>query len=159
MRFLRSSLIEVLDIATKDTMQLLLLEDEQVIETLSPHTAQKAFTDGIGARSVIRCFQDLDAAGGCHARETGSKLAVTIPNEILRPLSKRSRFPQLLCGPGIGRRASDAHMDDSPRVQIDDEEGKQRTKEKVGDLQEITRPHVFGMRVQEGSPGLSSLSR
>ena len=49
-------------------------------------------------------------------------------------------------------------MDDSPRVQIDDEEGKQRTKEKVGDLQEITRPDVFGMRVQEGGPGLSSWS-
>ena len=32
---MRSSLIEVLDIATKDTMQLLLLEDERVIETLS----------------------------------------------------------------------------------------------------------------------------
>ncbi len=50
-------------------------------------------------------------------------------------------------------------MDDSPRVQIDNEEGKQRTKEKVCDLQEITRPDVFGMRVQEGGPVLSSLSR
>jgi hypothetical protein len=47
MRFLRSDLIEVLDRGSKDTMQLLLLEDEQVIETLAPHTAQKAFTDGI----------------------------------------------------------------------------------------------------------------
>jgi hypothetical protein len=91
---MRSSLIEVLDIATKDTMQLLLLEDKQVIETLSPHTAQKAFTDSVSPWCVRRCFQDLDAAGGCHAREIGSKLAVTIPNEILRPLSKRSRFPQ-----------------------------------------------------------------
>ncbi len=91
---MRSDLIEVLDIGIKDTMQLLLLEDEQVIETLSPHTPQKAFTDGISPWCVIRCFQDLDAAGCCYARETGSKLAVTITNQILRPLSKGSRFPQ-----------------------------------------------------------------
>ena len=62
------------------------------------------------------------------------------------------------CGPGIGRRASNAHLDDSPRVQKGVEVGKQRTKETVGDLQAITRPDVFGMRVQEGGPGLSSLS-
>ena len=67
---MRSDLIEVLDIGTKDTMQLLLLEDEQVIETLSPHTQEKAFTDRIGAFRVIRCFQYLDAARCCHARET-----------------------------------------------------------------------------------------
>lgn len=35
----------------------------------------------------------------------------------------------------------------------------QRTKEKVCNLQEITRPDVFGMIVQEGGPVLSSLSR
>ena len=90
---MRSSLIEVLDIATKDTMQLLLLEDEQVIETLSPHTAQKAFTDSVSPWCVIRCFQDLDAAGGCHARETGSKLAVTIPNEIRAALVQKESLP------------------------------------------------------------------
>ncbi len=116
-------LIEVLDISTQDTLQLLLLEDEQVIQTLASHTAQKAFTDGIGSRGVIRRFENLDTAGCGHARETGSKLAITITDEIPRSLSKGSRFPQLLCCPGIGRRASDAHMDDSPRVQIDDEEG------------------------------------
>jgi hypothetical protein len=33
---MRSGLIEVLDIGLKDTIQLLLLEDEKVIETLSP---------------------------------------------------------------------------------------------------------------------------
>jgi hypothetical protein len=35
---MRPGLIEVLDIGTQDTMQLFLLEDEQVIETLATHT-------------------------------------------------------------------------------------------------------------------------
>jgi hypothetical protein len=45
MRFLRSGSIEVLDIGMQDTMQLLLLEDEKVIEALATHAAQKPFTD------------------------------------------------------------------------------------------------------------------
>ena len=59
-----SGLIEVLDIGTQDTMKLLLLGDERVIETLATHAAQKTFTDGIGARSVIGCFQHLDTCTG-----------------------------------------------------------------------------------------------
>ena len=101
----------------QDTMQLLLLQDEQVIETLSTHTAQKPFTDGIGPWRMIWRFEYLDAAGCGHASETGSKFAITITNEILRRLSIGSCLPQLLCGPGIGRRASDTHMDHFARVQ------------------------------------------
>jgi hypothetical protein len=51
---MRPSSIEVLDIGMQDTMQLLLLEDEKVIETLSTHATQKPFTDRIGTRGVVR---------------------------------------------------------------------------------------------------------
>ncbi len=88
-----SGLIEVLDIGTQETMQLLLLQDEQVIETLATHAAQKAFTDGIGPWCVVGRFQYLDAAGCGYARETGSKLVITITDEILRPLSISCRLP------------------------------------------------------------------
>ena len=85
---MRPGLIEVLDIGTQDTMQLLLLQDEQVIETLAPYTAQKAFTDGIGPWRVIGRFQDLDAADCGHTRESHPKLAIVISDEILRPHTK-----------------------------------------------------------------------
>ena len=94
MRFLRPGSIEVLDIGTKDTVQLLLLQDEQVIEALSPHTQEKPLTDRIGSRCMVRRGEHLDAAGCCHAREMGSKLVSTITHEIVRRLSIRSRLPQ-----------------------------------------------------------------
>ena len=94
MRFLRSGLIEVLDIGTQDTMKLLLLQDEQVIETLSTHTAHKPFTDRIDSRRLVGRFQYLDAAGCGHARETGSKLGITITDEILRTLTIGGGFPK-----------------------------------------------------------------
>ncbi len=122
---MRSSLIEVLDIGSKDTLQLLLVKDEQVIETLASHTSQKAFTDGIGSWRVIRRFQDLDAAGCGHASETGSKFAITIAKEIFRCLPIGSCFPELLGRPGVCRRACDPHVDDLTSVYVNDEEGKE----------------------------------
>jgi hypothetical protein len=75
-------------------MQLLLLEDEKVIETLSRHAQEKSFTHRIGSRRVVGRFEYLDAARFCHASETGSKRAITIANEILRRLSIGGCLPQ-----------------------------------------------------------------
>ena len=79
-----SCLVEVGHIRLEDALELPLLEDEQVIEALMPHTAQEALTDRISARRMNRRFQYLDAAGCGHARETGRKFAIVISNQIFR---------------------------------------------------------------------------
>ena len=61
-------------------------------------------------------------------------------------LSIGSRLPQLLGGPGVGRRSwrfVDTHMDDFTRLHIDHEEGKQREKEEVCDLQAHHTPRCL----------------
>jgi hypothetical protein len=45
----------------QDTMQLLLMEDQQVIQALSSYAPQKAFADRIGAFRMRRRFKHLDA--------------------------------------------------------------------------------------------------
>ena len=148
MRFLRPGLVEILDIGTQDTMQLLLLQDEQVIQTLATHAAKEAFTDGIGPWCVIRRFEYLDAATCSHTRETGSELVITIANEILRSLSIRGYLSQLLCSPGIGRRACDPHIDHFARVQFDDEEGPKASRKKRSVTgRRVTGPDLLGMRM------------
>src|SRR5258708_18862677 len=107
------------------------MENEAVIQTFSPYAPQKAFADGICLWSAIRSSQHLDATGGCHACKTRPEFAIIIPNEIFRSLSVWSRFPQLLRYPAIGRRARHIHVDDFPRFQFDDEEGKKWTEEEV----------------------------
>ena len=101
---MRPGSIEVLDIGVKDTVQLFLLQDEKVIETLSPHTQEKPLTDRIGSRCMVRRGEHLDAAGCGHAREMGSKLVITITNELVRRLSISSRLPQRY---GRSRRRSE----------------------------------------------------
>lgn len=139
--------IEVLHIGMEDTVQLLLLQDEQVIEALSPHASQKAFTDGIGARSVIRYGEHLDVTRVREPCEAHPKLAIMITNEVLRPLAKGGSLPKLLCGPRVGRRACDADVDHFARVQVDDEEGEQRAEEEIRDGEEVAGPDLLGMRV------------
>jgi len=123
-------------------MQMFLVEDQHVIQALSLDTQEKAFTDRIGSWRVIGRFQDLDAACCCNTRETGSKLAIIITDEILRCLFKRCGLPQLLCSPSVGRRARHTDMDHFPRFQLDDEERKKRTKEQISHLEEIAGPNL-----------------
>lgn len=66
----------------------------------------------------------------------------------------RRGFAELLGNPGISRMTSHANMDDFSALQLDDEEGKERAEEEVGDRQEVARPDVVCMVLQEGRPCL-----
>src|SRR5260370_34117062 len=44
--------IEILHLGMHDMMELLLMQDHYVVQALSPHTPQKAFTDRMGASGV-----------------------------------------------------------------------------------------------------------
>jgi hypothetical protein len=73
---MRSCLVEVGCIRTQDAVELLLMQDEQMIEALTSHTAQESLTDGIGSRGVIGGFENLDATCLSNLREGHSKLVV-----------------------------------------------------------------------------------
>jgi hypothetical protein len=47
-------------IRVEHAVELLLMQDEQMIEALTPYTAEEPLTDGIRARGVIRSFKNLN---------------------------------------------------------------------------------------------------
>ena len=94
MRVLWPGSIEVLNIGSQDSLELLLLQDEQVIETLATHTQEKAFTDRIGSWCMIRRFQDLDATRLGNPREAHTKFALIIPDEVFRTYAKGDGLPK-----------------------------------------------------------------
>src|SRR5258706_8108147 len=151
-----SGLIEIHNIRFEQPRELLLMQNEEVIQTFSPHALQKTFTDSICLRSSIRRSKHLDATDGCHSCKIRAEFLVIIPDKVFWSLPIRSRFPQLLRHPKIRRRSCHVHMDHLSRFQFDNEEGKKRTEEEVRDLQEITGPHLCRMITQEGFPALST---
>jgi hypothetical protein len=127
-------------IRVEHPLKLLLMHDEQVIETLAPDTTEEPLTDGIRARSVRRCSEHLDVTRLGNPREAQPKLAIVITDEVFGPLSKCRGFPKLLCSPRVGGAACDADMDYSARVSFDDEEGEKRAEEEISDGEARRRP-------------------
>ena len=148
--------VKVEYIGVKYPLELLLMEDEQVIETLATHTSEKAFTHGIRSRGVIRCFENLYSTRMCNPSKGRPKLAIVIPKKVFRPLSIRCGEPSLLCGPSIGGRSCHADIDHPPRVQFDDEESEKRAEEEVSDWETRRRPRSLwhGCARRSSSSGL-----
>ncbi len=131
---MRSCPIEVGYIPIEHALQLLLIEDQQVVEAFLSYTPQEAFADRIGSGSVIGRVENLNSTCCRHTSEAGPIFAVVITNQILRSLSIRGGFSKLLCHPGIGRGSSNSDMDHPSRLQFDEEERKERSKEEIGHL-------------------------
>ena len=113
------------------------MEDQQVVEAFLSYTPQEAFADRIGSGSVIGCVENLNRTRGRHTSEAGPKFAVVITNQILWSLPIRGGFSKLLCHPGIGWGSSDTDVNHPSRLQFDEEEREERSKEEIGHLQEI----------------------
>jgi hypothetical protein len=125
------------------------MQDQQMVHALLSHTPHEALADRIGSGSVIGRLEKLDATGRGHPVETGSKLAVVITYQILGRLSIGRGFSELLRHPGIGRGSGDAGMDHPSCLELNDEEGKELSKEEICDLEEVTRPDLCGVGVQK----------
>src|SRR5215470_12182109 len=73
---MRPGPVEVVYVCMEDALELLLLQDEQMIETFATHTAQKPFTDGVGTRGVIGRFEYLDATRLGNPSKVHTKFAI-----------------------------------------------------------------------------------
>ena len=128
---MRSSPIEVGDIAIEHALELFLLNNQQMIQACLSDAPGEALADRIGAWSVRRRFENLDTTSPCHPSKAGPKFAVVITNQVLWCLPIRGGFSQLLGYPGIGRRACNAHMD-PPCVTCVQRRRTQRAVERTG---------------------------
>ena len=69
-----------------------------------------------------------------------------ITNEVLRSLAIwRVASRRGTSGLSVGRKACHTDVDDFLRLQFDDEKRRERTKEEIGDLEEIADPDLSTM--------------
>lgn len=87
-------------------------------------------------------------------RELTAIFAVVVSHQVRGTLAKRCRFTQLLSRLGIGWRIGDADVDDSSGAEFHDDECLELAKAEIDNGQEVTRPNLRGVIVQEGRPGL-----
>jgi hypothetical protein len=53
---MRPGSVEGVHIRVEHTVELLLIQDQEMIEALTPYTAEESLTDGIRARGVMKEF-------------------------------------------------------------------------------------------------------
>ena len=75
-------LIEVQHIGLEKSRELLLMKNQEVIQTFSPHASQKALTDGIGSWRSVRRAKHLDPTCGRYVCKIRAEFPVVITNQI-----------------------------------------------------------------------------
>jgi len=93
---MRPGSVEGVPIRVEHALELLLMQDEQMIEALTPYTAEEPLTDGMRARDVRRSFKNLNVTRLRNPSEAHPKLAIVITDEVLRPHTKGGGFPKVL---------------------------------------------------------------
>ena len=111
---MRSSPIEVGDIAIEHALELFLLNNQQLIQAFLSDAPQEAFADRIGSWSVIRRFENLDTTCPRHPSKARPELAIVISDQVFWYLPIRGGFSQLLRYPSISRGSCDSDMDHFP---------------------------------------------
>ena len=94
-----SGLIEIDHIGFEEAMELPLVEDQEMIQTCSPHAPQKPFTDGIRLRRPVRDSKHLDATCCRHSRKIRVEFPVVIPNQICGCVSNTELPPATVVPP------------------------------------------------------------
>jgi len=109
-----------------------------MVQAFLPDAPQEALADRLGSWRVIGGCENLDATCPRHSSEARPKFGIVITNQILWRLSIGGGFSQLLGRPGIGRRSCHPHVNHLARLQLDNEEREEWSKEEISDLQEVT---------------------
>src|SRR5258706_2085615 len=156
---MRSCLVVIRHIGLHNLIQLTFIEGEKVIQAFASDTAEQAFTDGIRLWRAIGRFQYFNSAGVCDTGKGCPELAVIIPNQALGMLTKRGGCSQLLGDPRIGWSSGHPKLDNSPRVQLNDEVDMHHAEKQGVHRQEVARPNTCGMIVQKGEPLLRTRTR
>jgi hypothetical protein len=96
---MRPCVVEVGHIRMEHALELLLLQDQQMVETFLPYAPQEPFTDGIRSWGMNWRFEQLDATGRRHPHKRASKFAIVISYQILGCLPIWGRFPERYAPP------------------------------------------------------------
>lgn len=94
-----TDVIEVVDILAHESSQVTLTENDDVIQTLTPDTADETLAYGIRFRRTYGCFEDINSVG--HTREVWTKLIVIVTDQKPRSFLKWCGIAPLLSDPSI----------------------------------------------------------
>ena len=144
----------VIEIIAKDSAQVLLIEDDDVIQTVPPDAADYSFNEWILPRTPGRGFHLFDAEAVNAALKALSIDTVAVAQQIPRRFVPGERFIDLLRRPLSGRMGGDIEMSDSAAIMIQHDKHLENAKCCRWHREEIDPDDILRMVVEKGPPGL-----
>jgi hypothetical protein len=92
-------MIVVRHIFVDEPVQVPVIDDQHVIQTLASHVADEPLANRVGFGRSDRRPDNLDPSSLCSLSETSSVLAIVVPDQKARPLSHQEITPDGLFDP------------------------------------------------------------
>ena len=134
-----------------------LVEDDDMIEKVSPATADETLGDAVLSRAAEAGPLGLDAEALDGADDLFAEVRGAVEYQILRCRVVRESLAQLLRDPRARRTPGDAEVQNPPSIMRDHEETVEHPKRKCRHREEVHRGDDFTMIAQEGHPSLGRL--
>lgn len=123
--------------------QVMVIEDENVVEHLTPEGPSESLRDSVHIGRPDRRLDDANAGTFRCTIEGPTELVVAIPDQELRRAAVHGGVADLLGGPVLRRVACGGYVDNAAGGQVDDEKKKHRAEEEVVALDEIAGPESW----------------
>jgi hypothetical protein len=94
----RPSAVVMADVLSKDSLEVVMAEDEHPIEAFGPDGSHPALRVGVGSRRTNRGLSHTDAFGKEHLVEAGRELGVPIADQELDGASPISQIAKEVAG-------------------------------------------------------------
>src|SRR5712692_6346879 len=149
-----SGLVVVDAIGTEQAMGMSLVEDDDVVEHLSPDGADDAFGEGVLPRRPWRADDLLESEGRDGVSDEGVEDAISVAVKEVKGRVKREGIEQLAPCPFRGGMLSDVDVADVAAAVIQDYEAVEDPEGGRGDSEEIDSDRSTEVVVEESAPGL-----
>ena len=150
----RAVLVVVADILGEESLQMVFIEHDDVIQQITTTAAYPAFCNSILPRTPDRSANTLDSHRPNRCRDLDSILGVPIENKKLRSGLIRKGFSQRLYNPQALGMPRDVEMQNAPTIVADDEEAIEDAERDRRNGEEVHRGDSFPVVAQKGEPAL-----
>ena len=107
---MRSCLIEVVNVLGDNLQKMVVIYNDDKVQTLAPQAAYESFANGVGFGRCDGRTNDLDSCPGCGSIKLTAIFFVIVANKKLGTFAKGRSFSQLLRNPQLGRMTGHADM-------------------------------------------------
>src|ERR1700738_477991 len=152
---MRSHAVVIVRIVCQNPAQMFLVEDNEVMQTLTPDRSDQPFSKAILPRRGCCNGPIPDAHGAQSACDDRTIDAIPVADHVARSFIPRECFCDLARNPFRGRMCCDADPDQLSAVEPDDDEGIEQVETDRWNNEQVHGGNVRRVVTQESSPPLA----